>query len=44
MYATVYDTRNKIPLISFGRFNNLGDESWPAVPSMMERGELPYML
>lgn len=44
MYATVYDTRNKIPLISFGRFSNLGDESWPAVPSMMERGELPYML
>lgn len=40
MYGTIYDTRNKIPLISFGRFNSLGDGSWPAVSSMLERGEI----
>lgn len=40
MYGTIYDTRNKIPLISFGRFNSLGDDSWPAVSSMIERGEI----
>lgn len=38
LYGTIYDTRNKIPLISFGRSNSLGDDSWPAVPSMIERG------
>ncbi|XP_062582447.1 uncharacterized protein LOC134244193 isoform X2 [Saccostrea cucullata] len=38
LFTTVYDTKRKIPLISFGRFSSLGDKSWPAVPTMIEKG------
>lgn len=37
-YGTIYDTRNRIPLMSFGRFKNLSDTSKPVMDFMIEQG------
>lgn len=37
-YGTVYDTGNRTPFMSFGRFKNLSDTSKPIMDFMIERG------
>lgn len=37
-YGTVYDTKQRIPLMSFGRFRNFSDTAKPAIDFMIEKG------
>lgn len=37
-YGTIYDTRQRIPMMSFGRFRNLSDTSIPVMKFMLEKG------
>ncbi|CAC5389953.1 unnamed protein product [Mytilus coruscus] len=37
-YGTVYDTKQQIPLMSFGRLRNLSDTSKPLMKFMIEKG------
>lgn len=37
-YATMYDTKRRLPLVSMVTVRSLGDEKWPNVPFMIERG------
>ncbi|XP_071121332.1 uncharacterized protein [Mytilus edulis] len=37
-YGTVYDTKQRIPLMSFGRLRNLSDTSKPLMKFMIEKG------
>ena len=37
-YGTVYDTKQRIPVMSFGRFRNLSDSAEPMLEYMIEKG------
>lgn len=37
-YGTIYDTSQRIPMMSFGRFRNLSDTSVPVMKFMLEKG------
>ncbi|XP_045175808.2 uncharacterized protein LOC123536571 [Mercenaria mercenaria] len=37
-FATLYDTQRRLPLVSMVTVRSLGDEKWPNVPFMIERG------
>ncbi|KAL4224858.1 Endonuclease domain-containing 1 protein [Mactra antiquata] len=37
-YATLYDTKRRLPAFSMATVRSLGDEKWPNVPYMIERG------
>ncbi|KAK3102867.1 hypothetical protein FSP39_014531 [Pinctada imbricata] len=36
-YLTLYDRQEKTPFISFGKFSEVGQTTWPAVPHMVEK-------
>lgn len=38
-YGTIYNTADRVPLMSFGRFKDLGDESVPVMTYMIEKGK-----
>ena len=37
-YATLYDTIKRMPIVSSVRTESVGDNTWPAVPYMIEQG------
>lgn len=37
-YATIYDTKKRLPLMSMVKVRSLGDDKWPDIPYMIERG------
>lgn len=37
-YATLYDTKKRLPAVSMVTVRALGDEKWPNIPFMIERG------
>ena len=37
-YVTLYDTHKRIPLASMVTVRSLGDNKWPDIPFMVERG------
>ena len=37
-YATLYDTIKRMPMVSSVRTESVGDNTWPAVPYMIEQG------
>lgn len=42
-YGTVYDTKQRIPLMSFGRLRNLSDTSKPLMKFMIEKGKFIHL-
>lgn len=42
-YATLYDTKRRLPVISMTTASSLGDKKWPAVPFMIEKSEFNDM-
>lgn len=39
LYATLYDTGGRMPVISMATVQVLGDDKWPHVPYMVEQGK-----